>query len=73
MAKRQVPCKVEYTEFHRDTREIPGVIVTCNRCGNSVESFGQTERSLMRCYALLRENCDNEENNFYYNEEDGPP
>lgn len=62
----KVECEVDYTELENaEGREVPGVIVTCSRCSHSEESFGQGEASVRRCFALLRENCPNREENYY--------
>ena len=61
-----VECSVEKTELVNDRGvEVPGVEVTCGECGHCVTSFGQTENSTRRCFALLREQCPNGEENFY--------
>jgi len=44
---------------------VDGVIATCTRCHHETESFGTTERSVKRCLALMREQCPEEEENFY--------
>lgn len=54
----RIPCDIEYTS--------DGVVVTCSRCEVSTRSFGHTDASIRRCFALLREQCD--ETNFYYDE-----
>lgn len=62
----RVPCSVNYTTLVNDNdREIDGVIVTCSRCGQEQESFGQSEASMKRCFALLKEECPKGESNFY--------
>ena len=61
-----VECTVEEVELENDSgREQPGVRVTCSRCDHVVEAFGTGEGSLRRCGALLREECPNNEANFY--------
>ena len=69
MAK--IACEVERTEISKDGRTGKGVVVTCGECGHCEESFGQEEKSVKRCLALLRENCpEGAENNFYVDEND---
>jgi hypothetical protein len=41
------------------------VIVPCSRCGHEVESYGQHQGSVRRCFALLHEECPRQERNFY--------
>lgn len=63
----KVECEVEETELEgdHDADNIPGVCVTCNRCGHETISYGTGEASVRRCLALLREECPNGESNFY--------
>lgn len=46
-------------------RDVDGVVARCSRCDHETESFGTSEKSVKRCLALLREECPNDENNFY--------
>lgn len=65
----KVPCEVEFCELDTgDSRTVAGVLVTCSRCDYAVESFGQTERSVRRCFAMLRSECPEDEENFYFDE-----
>ena len=64
----RVPCTVEYRELQGEHGMIDGVVVTCSRCEKQTESFGTTDASVKRCFALLREDCD--ERNFYHDEEE---
>lgn len=64
----RVPCEVEYTELEGDYGMVAGVVVTCTKCGEEAESFGQTDASVRRCFALLHEQCN--EDNYYVAEED---
>lgn len=63
----RVLCTVEETELDGDYGPVDGVIVTCTRCEAVTESFGASAASIKRCFALLREECD--EQNFYYAED----
>jgi hypothetical protein len=68
MAK--VECTVEQCELENDRgMMIPGVVVTCSKCGHFTESFGTTSRSIKRCLVLLREECPQGEKNFYVADE----
>jgi hypothetical protein len=66
----RIKCSVEEVELENDNGNlIPGVCVTCNRCGHSSESFGTGLASIMRSLAVLREECpEGGENNFYVDE-----
>lgn len=44
----------------------PGVRATCDECGESVTCLGRSRRSVKRCIVLLKEVCENsDDNNFY--------
>jgi hypothetical protein len=62
----RVLCDVEETSLQNsDGIQVDGVVVTCLKCGHCTESFGTSDASIKRCFALLREQCPNEEENFY--------
>lgn len=67
MSKERITCSVEYSDDIEDKngKILSGVIVTCTKCGHSTQSFGQSERSINRCLALLCEECPEGENNWY--------
>jgi hypothetical protein len=46
-----------------------GVRATCSRCGHKTESFGTGPKSRMRCIMLMKEECPEEERNFYVDTE----
>jgi hypothetical protein len=48
-------------------REAEGLILTCSRCGETVEVFGTSGASLRRGFVKLREVC-KETGNFYVEE-----
>ena len=49
-------------------REAEGLILTCSRCGETVEVFGTSDASVRRGFVKLREGCE-EKTNFYVEEE----
>lgn len=64
MAK--VECEIDAVEIENDHgRMQDGVQATCTRCGHTTESFGESDASVRRCLALLREECPRGEENFY--------
>lgn len=63
--RRVVPCEAE--DIVED--KIRSVAVYCTRCGHSVISYGRSDRSIRRCLALMREECPNDEANYYTCEE----
>lgn len=68
--KVRVKCEVEFTQREDEYgKERDCVVVTCSRCGREEMSWGQGENSVKRCLALMRENCEEGEENFYIAEE----
>jgi hypothetical protein len=66
-----VSCEVqEVTLYSQTGRPVTGVRVVCSRCEHETESFGTGEASVRRCLALLREECPEEEDNYYVAEEE---
>ena len=67
----RVPCTVEEITLEGDHGgEIPSVQATCSRCEHQTESYGTEEASILRCLALMREECPEDKKNWYYDEED---
>ncbi len=66
----KVKCEVEEVDVEGDYRAIPGVQLTCIRCDHQTESCGTSSRSIRRCLVLMREECPQEEDNFYVAEGD---
>ena len=64
----RVECEIDYTELEGDHGMVDGVTATCNQCGHCTESFGQSEASIKRCLALMREECPTQEANYYVEE-----
>jgi len=56
---------VEEVTLQGDYGEVAGVSAKCSKCGHETESFGTEEKSYKRCLALMREECPQDENNFY--------
>ena len=67
MAK--IECSITYdTVENKDGYDVSGTIATCQDCGHEVTSYGTTDRSVKRCFAVMKEECPSEENNFYVEE-----
>ena len=65
----RVECEVEYVELENDHGGFQeGVKVTCSRCFHEEESYGTSDRSIRRCFVLMKENCPNGESNYYCQE-----
>lgn len=61
----RVDCDVEYDDIEDGEKTLPGVRLTCTLCDHETESFGDSGRSIRRCLALMRDECPNNEDNFY--------
>lgn len=62
----RVECTVEEVELEGDNGNlVDGLCVSCSRCDHQVEVFGTHDRSLRRALVMLREECPEEESNFY--------
>jgi hypothetical protein len=62
----RVTCEVTEDWLPGDfTDEVEGTRAVCSRCGHGTESYGTTEASVLRCLALMREECPEDESNFY--------
>lgn len=64
--------KVEVTEIelagdHGTT--INSIEVICSRCSHRVEVYGTSDRSVRRGCIMLRQECPQEEENYYANED----
>ena len=66
----KVSCSVEEVELDGGYGLVPGIEVECQRCNHITESFGTSERSVKRCLALMREECPEDESNFYVADSD---
>lgn len=67
----RITCRIEeFTTENDDGFEVDAVSAVCSRCGHETESFGNSDSSIARCLVLLREECPNEERNFYVASQD---
>jgi len=64
MPKVEVEFKI-VSLVNENGRQQPGVRAECVRCNHTVESFGTGDPSKRRCMALLKEECPQNEENFY--------
>jgi hypothetical protein len=62
----RIECEITET----DIEGIPSVCAECSRCGHETESYGLHEGSIKRCLVLMREECPEEEHNFYTADQD---
>jgi hypothetical protein len=63
---KTVSADVEEIELEGENgNDVPGVLVTCSRCGHQTESYGTDEPSILRGCAVLNEECPRGERNFY--------
>lgn len=69
-----IHCKITEEHLHGDNvRWIEGVVATCSLCNHQTQSFGTGEASILRCLAMLREDCPLGQSNFYTNQENPMP
>jgi len=62
----RVAAEVEETEIVKgDGSSAPGLLITCEKCGYSVKVFGTGDASMRRGAVMLREECPEDEENFY--------
>lgn len=62
----KVECDVERVDIENENGKlVPGVLVTCQECEHAEQSYGQGDASIKRCLALLRENCPEDQENYY--------
>lgn len=62
----KVQCEAEEIELEGDyADDIPSLCVTCGRCDHKVEVFGTSQASLRRGLIMLREECPQDESNYY--------
>lgn len=67
----RVKCLVEEVDLVNESgRTVKGVRATCSRCDHEEESYGRAPPSIKRCLALMRENCEQGEENYYAAEND---
>jgi hypothetical protein len=68
---RKIPCEIEGVDIEREDGSLgPGVEATCTNCGHQTHSFGESDASIRRCLAQMREQCPEGQSNFYVNAED---
>jgi hypothetical protein len=60
-----VTVDISEEELDGDHGSVPGLRLTCERCGHSVEVFGTHDASARRGAIMLRDECPNGENNYY--------
>lgn len=63
---KKIKCEIIYdTETNDYGTDSTCVRAICSKCGHETMSFGDSDVSILRCLALMREECPEEENNFY--------
>ena len=68
---QRVPCEILTGQEEGDTGAMVNcVYANCSKCGHETMSFGDSDASVRRCLALLREECPRGESNFYVDEDD---
>jgi hypothetical protein len=62
----KIECEISESEMDGSR----SVCALCTRCGHTTESYGVSARSVRRCLALMREECPEDERNFYTADEE---
>jgi riboflavin synthase alpha subunit len=60
-----VSVDIDQVDVDGDYTSVDGLCLTCSKCGHSVEVFGTSEASAKRGAIMLREQCPNNESNYY--------
>lgn len=60
-----VSVDIDQVDVEGDYSSVDGLCVRCSRCGHSVEVFGTGSASARRGAIMLREQCPNDEANYY--------
>jgi len=62
----KVECEVTETVLYNDIgKAVDGIRAICSECGHETESFGTHDASVRRCLATMKDECPEEEDNFY--------
>lgn len=61
----RVSFEVHYNTLDGDYGPVDGITAVCSKCGHEVEVFGTSDSSIKRAAIMLREECPNDEENFY--------
>jgi hypothetical protein len=67
---RRVPCGA-LVEPEGDYTAVESVCAKYRRCRHDTESYGTSDASVRRCPVLLRQECRNDEQDYYF-EKDEP-
>ena len=66
----RVTCTIDQIDLENDEGlSVPGVLARCSRCQHETESFGTGSASIRRCFVMMREECPEQEQNFYVAED----
>jgi hypothetical protein len=62
----RVECEVEEIDLEDENgRPVPSVCIKCSRCDHEATAYGRGERSIRKAAMSLRDDCPNDEDNFY--------
>lgn len=61
----KVSVDIVQEEIEGDYGYVDGIRLICERCGHEVEIFGTSSASARRGALVLREECPNDESNYY--------
>lgn len=68
----KVVCEIQAVQLTDESGRLrEGVQAICGECDHITQSYGTHANSVVRCLALLREQCPCGDENFYVSSEDG--
>jgi len=63
----RIGCTIEHdVQLEGDHGIVMGVRATCTCCDAMTEAFGTTSKSVRRCLAQMREECDQGEDAYFF-------
>lgn len=66
----RIPCEIDFGEEENEFGFLTEcTYAVCSRCGYETMSFGTNADSIALCFAKMREECPEEENNTYCDED----
>lgn len=63
----RIECVIEHdVDVEQDGRTLKGVRATCTCCDAVTEAFGTSGKSVRRCLAQMREECEQGEDAYFF-------
>jgi hypothetical protein len=68
---RSIQVDIEEVVLEGDHGPVDGVRATCSECDHATEAFGTGPGSRKRCLALMREECEEDDDEEHWYEDSG--